>query len=323
MFTSAQLVEYCKKVYASKWVYWYGTYGLKCGEALYSSKRRQYPTHYTAARAAGYQRDIAEGRWCADCVGMIKSFFWKCGDLTAKPVYGSNHCPDVSANGMIALCEKSGAIRNMPDEPGLVVWKSGHIGVYIGDGYTIEMRGFDYDCVRRRVKDGPWTKWGRLPASMITYGATPAEPEPVEPEPQIVGLRRGDHGSAVTQMQRALLVWNPTCLPKYGADGDFGAETEGAVKAYQAAAGLPVTGVYDESTRTALMSIGRMQRVIATGDVNVRSAPGITSKILGVLKKGNTAHYQGEKSAVDERDWYLIDFENQNGWVSSKYSRVE
>ena len=62
--------------------------------------------------------------------------------------------------------------------------------------------------------------------------------------------------------------------------------------------------------------------VIATGDVNVRSAPGTSNRVLGVLKKGKTAVYQGEKRAVDGRDWYLIEFEGQNGWVSSKYSEV-
>lgn len=136
------------------------------------------------------------------------------------------------------------------------------------------------------------------------------------------GLRRGDEGSAVRKMQEALLLWNAKCLPEYGADGDFGPETEKALKAYQKETGLPVTGIYDEATRKALTSIGKAQRVEATGNVNVRSAPGTASKVLGVLKKGETALYQGERSAVDGRDWYLIEFDGKNGWVSSKYSKV-
>lgn len=138
----------------------------------------------------------------------------------------------------------------------------------------------------------------------------------------VEGLHRGDEGSAVRKMQEALLLWDAKCLPEYGADGDFGSETEKALKAYQKEAGLPVTGIYDEATRKALTSIGRAQRVEATGNVNVRSAPGTASKELGVLKKGETALYQGEKSAVDGRDWYLIEFDGKNGWVSSKYSKV-
>lgn len=139
---------------------------------------------------------------------------------------------------------------------------------------------------------------------------------PAEP----VGLHRGDEGSAVRKMQEALLLWYADALPLYNADGDFGSETEMAVKAFQQDAGLPVTGVYDEATRKALTSIGKAQRVEATGDVNVRSAPGTGHKVLGVLKKGETAPYQGERSAVDGRDWYLIEFDGKNGWVSSRYA---
>lgn len=34
---------------------------------------------------------------------------------------------------------------------------------------------------------------------------------------------------AVELVQRALLIWNPACLPNHGADGDYGGETAGAV----------------------------------------------------------------------------------------------
>lgn len=151
----------------------------------------------------------------------------------------------------------------------------------------------------------------------ISGGAAVVVP-PVEAE----GLHRGDEGSAVKKMQEALLLWDAKCLPEYGADGDFGSETEKALKAYQKEAGLPVTGIYDEATRKALTSIGKAKRVEATADVFVRSAPGKDNRELGVLKRGQTALYQGEKSAVDGRDWYLIEFKGENGWVSSRYSKV-
>ncbi len=79
MFTGKELAEYCEKMYANKnhWAYWYGTYGNQCTEAKYKSKKKQYPEHYGSSRTAGYMKDIEQGRRCADCVGMIKSFF--CG----------------------------------------------------------------------------------------------------------------------------------------------------------------------------------------------------------------------------------------------------
>ena len=333
MLTSTQLVEYCKKVYAAAWVYWYGTYGKHCSQSLYTSKKKQYPAHYTAGREAGYKKDIASGKRCADCVGLIKSFFWTGGQFDTEPVYKANGCPDKSANGMIDICIETGPISTIPDIPGLVVWKSGHIGVYIGGGYTIEMRGFDFDCVKRKVTAGPWTKWGKLPPSIISYDGAPAP----APDPQDDVLKRGDKGAAVKEMQKALLAWDAKSLPRYGSDGDFGSETEKAVKAFQEAAGLPVTGVYDEATKEALTTPAPapapapeptpapiLHVVVTGGSVNVRSAPGTTgTRVIGVVHKGEVLEYQGVDKTVSGTVWHLVVYKNQNGWISEKYSRVE
>jgi hypothetical protein len=40
-------------------------------------------------------------------------------------------------------------------------------------------------------------------------------------------LKKGSKGDNVRRLQNALLKLNPSALPKYGADGDFGNETEG------------------------------------------------------------------------------------------------
>lgn len=140
------------------------------------------------------------------------------------------------------------------------------------------------------------------------------------------GLRRGDYGTAVRAMQEALLRWDAKCLPKYGADGDFGAETEKAVKAFQAAAGLPVTGVYDEATRAALTGTQPVQHhdVVVTGDsVNVRSGPGTSgTRILAVVHKGDRLPWQGEDRIVDGTAWHLIEYRGVNAWISGKFSKV-
>ena len=325
MFTGKQLAEYCKSVYAAGWVYWYGTYGRKCTESLYNSKKKQYPSHYTSGRTAGYMRDIREGKWCADCVGMIKSFFWKDGDLTATPKYATNHCPDVSANGMIKLCTQTGKIGSIPDEPGLVVWKDGHIGVYIGGGNTIEMRGFDYDCVKRKVSAGPWTKWGRLPKSMISYDGDQSHDTTDD------ALCVGCTGEAVRELQEDLLALGFR-LPKYGADGEFGNETKEAVKAFQICHGLTETGIADAATLAVIETaiedgkntLPPTQAVkITGGSVNVRSGPGtVNTRILGVVHSGDKLPFQDNVKEVDGRPWYLVEYKGENGWVSSKYSVV-
>ena len=359
MFTGKQLAAFCEAVYKAAWVYWYGTYGKRCTEPLYESKKKQYPKHYTDDRAAGYQKDIREKKWCADCVGLIKAFFWKGGDLTAEPKYATNHCPDVSANGMIALCAETGPIRTMPDIPGLVVWKNGHIGVYVGGGYTVEMKGFNYDCRRTKVKDGPWVKWGRLPASMICYDTQPSpsgeggrRPDEVvshsafpsgeggasapDEVPAAAGssstvgdrdLRNGDDGADVKQLQRDLIKLGFSC-GAYGADGEFGDCTEQAVEAFQRAHGIPDTGVYDAATREAMeAALDALDTPadnprwveIVGGNCYVRTAPNTGGRKLGVAHRGDKLPYQGQMSADG---WKLVEFKGCNGWVSGKYSRL-
>lgn len=42
-------------------------------------------------------------------------------------------------------------------------------------------------------------------------------------------LKKGSYGNNVRRLQTALLKLNPSALPKYGVDGDFGTETETAL----------------------------------------------------------------------------------------------
>lgn len=139
------------------------------------------------------------------------------------------------------------------------------------------------------------------------------------------GLSRGDYGTAVRSMQEALLKWDSKCLPRHGTDGDFGGETEKALKAFQKASGLPVTGVYDEATRAALTGAKPVEKKhveVTGGTVNVRSAPGTSGKKMGVVKKGDRLPWQGEDRIVDGTAWHLIEYRGGNAWISGKFSKV-
>ena len=56
-------------------------------------------------------------------------------------------------------------------------------------------------------------------------------------------LYKGAKGEYVKEMQRYLLIRDEKALPKYGVDGEFGAETLTALKQFQRAAGLEVDGI--------------------------------------------------------------------------------
>ena len=133
-------------------------------------------------------------------------------------------------------------------------------------------------------------------------------------------LSKGSEGDRVKAMQQLLLKWNARCLPKYGADGDFGSETQAALKAFQQAKGLSVTGVYDAATAKALEGLGAKTVIITGNAVNVRSEPNATTaRILGVVRKGARLVYRGQKS---DTGWLAVTYMGQNGWVSPKYGKL-
>lgn len=66
---------------------------------------------------------------------------------------------------------------------------------------------------------------------------------------------------------------------------------------------------------------GRKVRVTG-GLVNVRSAPGTSNRVLGVVKQGETLEYQGQGKAVNGVTWYLVIYKGQNAWISGKYAEV-
>jgi|GEM_PF-2424275 len=162
--------------WAKEWLgrpYWYGTCCYKCTASLLASKTAQYPTHYTEARKARYQQDIKNGESCADCIGLMKGYLW---EKDGKSVYDGN--TDVNTTGLYNRATIKGLIGSMPEVPGLIVYKSGHVGVYEGNGSVIEAKGFANGIIRSRLTDTAWTHWIAFPwisyegyESLITPGA--------------------------------------------------------------------------------------------------------------------------------------------------------
>lgn len=134
-------------------------------------------------------------------------------------------------------------------------------------------------------------------------------------------LKKGDTGDDVREMQRDLIKLGFK-LPEFGVDGDFGSETENAVKAFQKAVNVTVDGVFGATSFAALTNaLSRFVEIIGKA-VNVRKAPGTQNAILTVVHRGDKLPYQGQTKIVDGVTWYLIIWQNQNAWISSKYGRL-
>jgi hypothetical protein len=122
-----------------------------------------------------------------DCVCFIKSILWGWNGDKNKTYggakYASNGVPDISADGMINVC--SGVSKDFSNiEIGEVVWMSGHIGVYIGDGLAVEctpkwgnkvqITAVSNICKKAGYNARKWTKHGKLPC--VTYEKKTDEP---------------------------------------------------------------------------------------------------------------------------------------------------
>lgn len=163
--TNKGLVAYAKAQLGNP--YWYGTFGQKSTASLLSQKARQYPSMYSTTRQSKALKEHL-GVKVHDCVGLIKGYLWCDSATDTTPKYNVNQ--DKSANGMYNSCKERGYINTMPELEGVLVFFDGHVGVYIGGGYVVEARGFDYGVVKTRLSARPWKRWGKCP--YISYGAT-------------------------------------------------------------------------------------------------------------------------------------------------------
>lgn len=200
--TNIGLVEYAKAQLGKP--YWFGCFGQTSTETLYNSKRKQYPSFYTAT---DYKRQY--GQRVHDCIGLIKGYLWS-DTPTSQPKY--NAAQDVSADGMLAKCIEKGNISTMPELPGVLVFSSQHVGVYIGNGYVIEARGHAYGVVKTKLSSRGWKSWGKCP--WIEY----------------IETDQAKKENLVLAFQKAAKADDKTLLPKYGADGDYGNETKEAMQ---------------------------------------------------------------------------------------------
>ncbi|MBQ9857232.1 MAG: peptidoglycan-binding protein [Clostridia bacterium] len=334
-FTNEHFAAFCQKMVGQP--YWYGTTGNRATESLLRRKTAQYPSHYTSSRKARYVKDIQNKAIVCDCIGGSKAYAWTGGgDSLIKALstgesfssrYGANGCPDKSANGMFSYAKSkgmpNGAIKTLPDLPGVVLWKDGHVGYTVGGGWCVEWRSFSYGCVKTKIAQRNFQNWFYLP--FINYG---------ESEIVLRDLKRGMTGADVMNMQKRLIAAGYP-LSMYGADGDFGKETEEALKNFQADNGLKSDGVYGEATREAMDALSKTepetpkeedakrQKIVVIrsngGNVNVRYGNG--TEYEKAFEAENGAQYGFV--AASENGWNAIKTENAVLWVSGKYSYLE
>lgn len=198
-------------------VYVYGAQGQKATEVgdVDAWIDRRSTSESTAKKAQKYYRQKAaeigaENIRFFDCSGLAMYFFQNLKGISKN---------DASANTLWLGCKQ---IPKSDLKPGDFVFidtdgRKTHIGYVARDLQVIEARASGYGVEVYPQQSRPWTHFGRhkwLRDEIEGNESTVQAPQ-----------------RTVAQWQRLLLVYDPMCLPRYGADGDYGAETDAAMVA--------------------------------------------------------------------------------------------
>lgn len=277
--TNVGLVEWCLRLIGQ--AYWWGCCVYDCTASLLKRKAEQYPRQYGESRMKRYKADIAAGKKCSDCIGIVKGYYWTRDDGVMQ--YGLDGRPDKGADGMFAAAKVKGVIATLPEIPGLLLFSPGHAGVYVGRGWAVEARGFDHGIVKTKVAERGWTHWYECPFIDYVNGdhllevnglvdsntgaaleaemqaPAPEEARRAENEPAQVRLLKYTKGwkmltgDDVKNVQQRLLAFG---YDPGACDGVYGPFTCAAVKAFQSVVGIQVDGMVGPATRAALENGG-------------------------------------------------------------------
>jgi peptidoglycan hydrolase-like protein with peptidoglycan-binding domain len=228
MKTTKELIDFCESKLGTNYVY--GSKGEVLTDAKLEQLKRMYPSYIKDEKSK-------IGTWCTDCSGLIS---WCTGIVRGSSQYKE------SATKVLTIDKISQAVA------GCFLWRSGHIGVYIGNGKCIEARGSAYGVVKTNVSDRTFTHilWGK-DIDYSNTNVTNNNDNKVNEWSSRPLLMNGSNSAVVMKLQAHLNAINFT-VGNAGIDGKFGKGTESAVKQYQKYKGLSQDGKVGSRTWSAL-----------------------------------------------------------------------
>ena len=299
---------------------------------------RRMPDWYFTGQYSGkqlkqalYWREHARRVW--DCNGLAEGYYRDVTgvdiDARARDNYRSWCAP--KGEGMIPAARRV---------PGAAVFKRSsyihHVGFLVapvevgrpgGDWYVIEAKGVMTGVIRSRLSENDWNCWGWM-TKYFDYGEVNNDDAAPEAGPRL--LKRGMRGEDVQELQENLIALG-YALPRYGADGQYGAETEAAVRRFQESVALAADGIFGPATRAAmageLESAGlhgdpgddsERLRVTAQRAAYVRTGPGTAYPARTTVHRGD----EFDVLAVAGNGWRSIRAEGQVGWISPRMCEV-
>ena len=303
LFTAQEYCAWLEGLAREFIVYWPFTAVEKCTDALLEKKRYLYQHFYRKPETIEEcEKDIANGQICSCDIGLIKGAVWTdLGEHECR--YNWHELYDLDHYGLYNVCRVRGPygpIETMPEQPGLMVAADRHVGVYIGNGHTIDMRLGPIGICTSRLCDRRWKMWYTLP--WVEYGVLTDEPAHREcSRITTLGTRLlefGMRGDDVRQLKIAIRLLG---VKTYGDLAVFDKKVLAVVKNFQMEHGLPIDGEYDYFTHHAMMrEIG-----YETEESGYELNDEIRTPVDGVIRVGSAVRITGEKyyNGMDVPEW--------------------
>lgn len=158
------VISYFENLYANKAIYLWGANGEVITKELCDKLFKTYGSSTYNRQYYDNKLKEGSGHIGADCSGAM------------CPVSGF----DTTAQGYYNKCSTKGSITSIPKDTACLVFKGNstsainHIGFYLGNGYTIEMKSSKENCVKNKLESGGW-KWYGIP-TWIDYSFATSMP---------------------------------------------------------------------------------------------------------------------------------------------------
>lgn len=244
--TNVGLVDYCKKLLNSgNTIYCLGTWGQVLTETVLNQKCNQYS--FNKNNKARISQGL--GKKAFDCCGIIKGYLW-------DEKYDAS--TDENEAMMLSRAKTKGKIGTLPEVIGTLVFMSGHVGVYIGNGEVIECTPAwnSYAVIKTKLSQRKWTDWAYY--NRISYD-TNAKPEVAPTDKGTAGI--------IADIQRGYNSKWGSLLGRIAEDNIFGPDTKKhLVMALQQelnvqyGAGLDRDGSFGPLTKNAFRTIKKGAR---------------------------------------------------------------
>ena len=217
--TAKALAEFCIAQTQKKSAYMWGEFGRKITNSTISQKAKQYPSRYTAARQKTLKGYVGKDYIGCDCCGLYKYFLWTDGG--AKSI-SYRAATDRSTTGMYNAAVKRGTIDTLPEVPGTILYMTGHVGVYIGNGEAVEctLGRYGDGIVKTKVEGRGWTHWLHMPEIDYSESEETKNEEPKTDSPKITSeyVTMTVTPKVGLWLQNSDRAWNRstriTCMPK-------------------------------------------------------------------------------------------------------------